>query len=52
MNLDPVFCLFVCLFVLMEKERVALLLCQAKGGHSRLGSQELYPHSLVNREKL
>ena len=37
-----------------EKERVVLLLCQAKGEHSRLGPQELCPAppSVVTREKL
>ena len=29
--------------VMEEKERVALLLCQAKGEHSRLALQELCP---------
>ena len=33
-----------CFFFLMEeKERMTLLLCQAKGDHSRLGPQELCP---------
>ena len=40
--------------VMEEKERVASLLCQAKGEHSRLGPQELCPAppSVVPREKL
>ena len=35
-----------------EKEKVALLLCQAKGEHSRLVPQELCLPSLVCRERL
>ena len=35
-----------------EKERIALLLCQAEEEHSRLVPQELCPHSLVSRETL
>ena len=35
----------------MEKERVALLLCQANGEHRRLVPQKLSPPSL-NRERL
>ena len=38
--------------VIEEKERAALLLCQAKGEDSRLVSQELYFPSLVSRERL
>ena len=34
-----------------EKERMAPLLCYAKGEHSRLGTQELYP-ILVSRKRL
>ena len=35
-----------------EKEKLALLLCQAKGDHSRLVPQELCPPSLVSRKRL
>ena len=36
-----------------DKERVALLLCQGKGEHSRLAPQELCPRPpLVSRERL
>ena len=38
--------------VIEEKERAALLLCQAKGEDSRLVSQELCFPSLVSRERL
>ena len=33
-------------FLMEEKERVALFLCQAKGKHSRLVPQELWPLNL------
>jgi len=36
----------------MEKERVALLPCQAMGEHRRLVPQKLCPLSLVSRERL
>ena len=36
-------------FFLEEKERVALLLCQAKGEHSRLVPQDLCPLRSLNR---
>ena len=37
---------------IMEKERVALLPCQAMGEHRRLAPQKLCPLSLVSRERL
>lgn len=37
---------------IMEKERVASFLCQAKGEHSRLVASRNVPPSLVSREKL
>ena len=36
----------------MEKERVALLPCQAMGEHRRLAPQKLCALSLVSRERL
>ena len=38
--------------VMEKKERVALLLCQAKEEHSRLTTQELLFPSSVSRERL
>ena len=38
-------------FLMKEKERVALFLCQAKGGHSGLGPQLLSRMSLMSESK-
>ena len=38
--------------VIEKKERVALLLCQAKRDYSRLTTQELFPCSSVSGERL